>query len=981
MANDVVVNKMLETLHWDSKESIFDRLSSMYDMLCRRGVDEKNIIDGAAKKSLLYTIDLIEKKNLKKELYKDSLYSVSQELKYFESDNNSMYNYFSELIGLFLYYDDYDNSKKVILEEIKVLDSKQWQYVYYTLYNRMSVYEKLGKLLIELIRLSYENMTKDDCQSYIYTICRFQLDEEFFSDMFLELFNKVYSDGSLRIMYLLRKLFPQKAYAAFGIYYNDFCSRLSNVHNDELFRGVLVSEKIFYEEKSTNSISDWQESINGICNNISFWNETIRRAIDVYVFSKLIIQGDYTRLYTYKENDNVDDDSEIVYSTKINENIQEAMYSLMKKAPQLLKTYIAFLEKYNWFKYDWDKHQVDKHQKISVPEHIELISQMAKVIPDKELVYIYMNTYLRSVVPLHSFINCLATNYPELIEDEYCNVTTLFGDYLIPVTCTYEQDSNKAVITLLNVYSNDDYIGIDFSALKNKLVIADFVGMDDLKATIHKMYLPTKRTLIKIAKSQNMISDRENKADSIISVLDRVIYTGLFTDDDKEELYKNSTRIPYSEEYYALNTKISLKLLEACASILEKNYTSLTEFLEFINGHCYFNIYCNGKGSAFRGSINNGNFVEKGVFETVVKQWGQLLDLGNGIPKRILYDVYFNTITQHVITLDECIRQVEQKEGIIDVYNSVGSKYSLLGKIKRNDIGEVGNKSLKVYIRSHKVSQGFTFIAQVGATENFEELGYLPYNQCECIMDHVDYNTRIIYLRYVITHEIYEREKQLGNNLQRIVSMNIIDDEKFKDAEALVNEYNDTVIYPFDPNQTRNLSKKIYFIIKNNIDNMRMVNRLINLVSDVNPCSFSRKQLDSITPDKHKIDERFLPELIDECDYRLIALIYFNTYLKYEYTINELLIEVKNNGKMISEMIPWLEEYELVFRKIKMEEPVRFEPRNFLVGKYSIEEEFSLEKNRLIVRISGYNEEDDTIIFKLTNKRSHLDGEPVYYDE
>lgn len=972
MNNDQIIEKMLNSIDWDAREdNCFEKVNNIATMLSSRDVTIEEYIPFVIKRNPVSALELIEKKSINGNEWNSALIDAAN--KRIESIRYDDYlNKFTDM-SVSIATSILINDDALFLKYISIIvptlnEQKDYTSLCYDIYSRLSHFKNYSQYLMHMIRILCENLDQDVVDHFLYIWSKPNFKIEGFSREYEELVRKVLQQKHIQTFGFLTKLNKSYCYKDLGISFSNYINEISSWTGPNLFRALLISEKIYKEELPSNGLAQWYDELNvKLADNVE-WNRKMCYAIDVYVNSTRILNEESISL---KEK-TIPSDIDPVSGKKMREIVQDTMYYLLSHDSRLLLDYLDYLGQYNFYSFNSDSQSVDVIKKVPLDECVELVNSVAEDVSTNDLIKIYMNSFLRSMMPLRRFCEIIARTNKNLVDGENLQLGELFGKYEIPIECIYSDESGSFEVRMKNVYSRPEHTGLDVYDLSRKnLTFASYVGKEGLKAHITREYITTKTVLLDVINEieQSPNTFITNGIEEVFDQLKAIVLHGSLSDEVRKELLHNVNTIKNAS--IADRSRSAVLFLESCIAMAKEHPEALAEYIDFSNKEAFFNVFSNTLLGTRVPQYFVNPFLEKDDFIRIKENWEHYYPIVQNLEKRLAYKLYFNTALRCVIYFDSYVRCVEQKSGNInDLGDSIDNEF-VGGIIEEINPRGDGNGFITIIKPTIKLfNDTYRIIAQMPDMDLSEAIGVKTGNKCVFQIKSIDMIHKCIYTRWVMTKEIKDISKRIEAYLMKIAtSRSISTDELLQlDSEYHISSINMKGLI-FSPDDGRNISKRLLFAIKNNIENMSTINAVFDCIGTNNPCRFSKYRIHLMKDRKH-IDKEILPLLVEKCNYRLIVQVFLNTYLYYEYTLDELFDMVREKDKDTSELTVWLKEYHFYFDKNKYLKDIdqQFIPRNFRCNNYTIiAEELPEELNRVIAHFDHYDEPSKKLFFEREN--------------
>lgn len=397
---------------------------------------------------------------------------------------------------------------------------------------------------------------------------------------------------------------------------------------------------------------------------------------------------DPERCDDYIENaDTFSEESCLFIKARSIENVNLAFETLLNKKSNKIDMFFRKIFGGNFLRFDSTLSKSSycvPMGSLSVHDAVRILAQCG--YDEKSIVFIYLNSCLRRLMDIGTFVRCLTMNFNGIsMKNNNIDLEKSFGEYIITGIVSHEPSAGNPGVIFKAKCFNDYILYIDpawFNYNKHYCE-TELIGAGEVKARIKQSTVgKNSRIFVEpVISKTNQDAENASKNDlkTLFDLLERVESEGELSTETNKALCSLSitgqTLKKYTEE-------ISVRYLRCCAAIASNGTDRDNQIRYFIN--CINSKNMKIKNPC-RHSNSSGSLVRysQTTFSEIINCWIVIRSSSLSLEKMLF--IYFNTALKHCIVMSDVLRAYsDQKTDLYECMNGL-SDYWIAGCVTKYD--------------------------------------------------------------------------------------------------------------------------------------------------------------------------------------------------------------------------------------------------------------------------------------------------------
>lgn len=810
---------------------------------------------------------------------------------------------------------------------------------------------------IRLYRAFYDCLSMEWNQRIAYTQGVEILVPETLPEGLRELVWQAVEDGHLRYADLVLKLFLPVHLSQLGMDADTFMERIFRTDNDTLFRGILFAEKMILQDAPSfvEGVEQWREVLMARCRAKNMAWQSVREWFDMYYLCRRVTaypEGagefleDWMPMEPYKAS-----------YQKTNSVQQEAFEALFMTKDRSILRLLEILGENNVFRFQSEEEYFpyyENNPSYSLTAAVQNL--IAQGLSAKEMIYIYMNTHLRSCYRMNAFLRLVFASGDGLeIRGAEASVQEYFAPYRL-VGRVRKWEGYFGLLTQ-NIWMDSKLILFPLSWQMEHKELCQKMKEE---GTIHSFHVTRMNmnsySLRGILDGEGKAGPRDNE--EIVRILceelETVIETAELTTKQNSRISQLAAERRLTKEQ---KQRLGIQMMKCCAALGEKP----SQLRYFVN---MFNRLGNGQMNPWRHQVfRKENEWRQQPAEMAAEAeacWKKLTDHAPA-PEELFF-VYINMPFKYCIPFSALVESCYPQEGIIDLEPMISghSQYFFSGRILSvQPDRRPGHSGWFVNLAPDEFYRGRRGRWDIFQFWTKEADGYAEGLSCQFEIHAYQASRRIFFIKNIIHRQdvrsFAARQIFLGA-MNRAAYSERLSSRDLGDLNVQVKNWS-----------ARDIGKLVQPMmnaLKKRADNITAMSGYLAAIEKSNPWRFGEEPI----PDRHswpktvvkdntcEFCRRLFVQIVSQNELRSILRIYFNTVIKSYVGLDTVFFLCKEGGRELSSLGLWMKEYPLLVRADEGQlRPVNFGMDGELAGHWP-KTELTEEGKEYRCFVAGYEE-------------------------
>ena len=419
----------------------------------------------------------------------------------------------------------------------------------------------------------------------------------------------------------------------------------------EIYYGMLLTEDIFEYEKHDDIVchENWWALV---CKYERADNPTwagMRGWYEMYILSRRIY-FDHENAQKYIEEAAPIRETVFLPTTRSVKTVHGAVETLIKNRLRFIPEYLEKIKNANIYRFYSGCARRDYCDMSSCTVNVSRLVPMLAAMnySRKEIISIYLNTFMRRLVRFDRFLRQLFKSTGTSNQAGTIKLDEYFGKYAIPAKVTVLENGN---INLEPKSLNIEHLWVDNVWKKENPAAAKQLLVPENEISVRLICCDIKTFTCRAVPVDSesgavIIDNHENGYNQLLEYLDEVKTLGKLTT-ATNLLISSTVTNPLTKEQ---NIKLNTEYLECCAAIAEKG-NDVRYFINMITSPKY------KAGNPFKHNRMSENmsvkYYSRDTFICVMKSWDRLK--ASSLSADDLFYVYINTVLKHCVSFSNFI--------------------------------------------------------------------------------------------------------------------------------------------------------------------------------------------------------------------------------------------------------------------------------------------------------------------------------------